>query len=187
MTLVPSTRLRNHVVFHCPACGDDRVGRRRRGIWTRWPSTDEQFGSYLECVACRAQTGHGIRSSSPVGTSFASRLNTAVYASAALITRSAPGDEALLRAAQEFIARFSTTEVSADQLLRRAQEPRLVVDVCGSLTLLNEDLSDQARRSLINALVDLAQIADRALPLEAAEFCVLFLLDDSEAPALARR
>lgn len=176
------------MVFHCPACHDDRVGRKRHGLWMSWPSADEHFGSYIQCTACRAQTGHCSDTSSPVGTSFASRLNNAVRASAALIVRSAPGDERLLDAAEEFVVRYSTTAITRSQLLAQANEPRLVVDVCGSLTLLNEDLRDEARRSLVGAIVDLAQSADRALALEAGEFCVLFLIDEAViSPARRRR
>jgi hypothetical protein len=113
-------------------------------------------------------------------------LNTAVHATAALIVRSAPGDEQLLAAAVEFVARHTTDNTSSDQLLRQTYDRRLVVNVCGSLMLLNEDLIDRSRRSLISAIVELAQIADRALALEAADFCVLFLIEEPAGRSLLR-
>jgi hypothetical protein len=187
VALVPSTRLRNHVVFHCPACFDDRIGRKRHGVWMSWPSDDERVGSYVECTACRAQTSNCNVSASPVGTSFANRLNTGVRAAAALIVRSAPSDDRLLAAALEFANCHTTTDFSARQLLDLTRDPRLVVNVCGSLRLLNEDLTDQARRSLIGAIVELAQTADRALALDAADFCVLFLIEEVPARPSRRR
>jgi hypothetical protein len=170
--------LRNHVVFHCPACSDDRVGRKRHGVFVSWPSDEERVGSFVECTACRAQTSPGSVAATPIGTSFVSRLNTAVRATAALIVRSAPGDAQLLEAAMEFVVRHSTESTTPGRLLEQTRDPRLVVEVCGALTLLNEELTDSARRSLIGAIVELAQTADRALALDAADFCVLFLIQD---------
>jgi hypothetical protein len=114
-------------------------------------------------------------------------LNTAVRAAAALIVRSAPGDEQLVAAAVEFVVRHTTDNPSAEQLLREARDSRLVIRVCGALTLLNEDLVDRSRRSLISAIVELAQTADRALALEAADFCILFLIEEPAVRSLRRR
>lgn len=108
-------------------------------------------------------------------------------ASAALIVRSAPGDERLLAAAVEFVIRHTAEDHTPDQLHCLAADPRLVIETCGSLTLLNEALTDESRRWLIDGIMELAQEADRALAVEAAEYCVMFLDDARPTRGLFRR
>ncbi len=56
MAVQASRRLPGHIIYHCPACFADRVGRYGKGSWHPWPSDNEQVGAYIECTACQAQT-----------------------------------------------------------------------------------------------------------------------------------
>ncbi len=131
------------------------MGEIRKGPWIAWPTDQQQYGPYVECTACQAQTSGGSLERSPVGTSFISRLNNATTASAACVVRPALDDADLVEAAVEFVVRFTGRSYSEGELRERAADPKLDQDVRGSLLLLLEDLTEPARQSLIAAIRNL--------------------------------
>jgi transcription elongation factor Elf1 len=139
------------VVFHCPACGTDRLGRVRRGRWSSWLYTDNA-GTHVSCTGCEASFHPCTVSRGVTGTSYRALLNDAVRAMAAAVVAVSDSDPRVVGAGLEFVRALSSLDYSHQQLRRDVNDPRLEHRLRGDLTLLATTLAPQAAADLVDQL-----------------------------------
>jgi hypothetical protein len=162
MSLVPSSRLRNHVIFHCPNCVADRVGRERRAGARAAPGIGG--GDYIECTGCLQPSMVFATSHSPVGSSFTYRLIEAARTSAAAILRAGGSTDAALDAALDFVSTFTTERFDASRLRSDLADRWLEMRRRGSLVLLAETITEDAAIALVRAMAFVADACRERQP-----------------------
>jgi hypothetical protein len=164
------------VVFHCPACGTDRLGRLRRGRWNSWLRGDNA-GTYVSCVGCEGSF-HGCSvSRGVVGTSYRALLNSAVRSMAGSVVAVSDGDPRVVGAALEFVRTLTSLDYSHQQLRSDLAGPLLDTRLRGDLTLLGTTLAPQAVDDLLAQLRRVASWADPTdpRPAEVVDTCARYL------------
>lgn len=149
------------VVFHCPACGTDRLGTLERGRWTSWLRSDNT-GAHVSCIGCEGSF-HGCSvSRGVVGTSYRALLNTSVRAMAASVVAVSDEDPRVVGAALEFVRSLTALDYSHLQLRSDVSDPLLDNRLRGDLTLLATLLEPRAADDLLAQLARVVSTAGSA-------------------------
>lgn len=145
--------MRNRVLFHCPACEDDRLGEpcHGRAGWRRWLRSGAE-AAHLSCVGCRRVFAIRDVDRAPVGTSERARLNRAVRAMAAAMVAAGAGDPRTTTAALEFVRSCTMLTYTHADLRADLAGTRLRSRVRGELTLLATHLSARGAEQLLAQL-----------------------------------
>jgi len=145
--------IRDRVLFHCPACEDDRLGEpcRDRAPWWRW-LRDGAATVHLSCVGCRRVFHVHALDRAPVGTSERARLNRAVRAMAAAIVAAGDGDPRTATAALELVRSCTVLTYTPAALRADVAGSRLGTRLRGELTLLATHLSAGGAEQLLARL-----------------------------------
>lgn len=145
--------MRNRVLFHCPACEDDRLGEpcHGRAGWRRWLRSGAA-AAHLSCVGCRRVFTIRDIDRAPVGTSERARLNRAVRAMAAAMVAAGAGDPRTTTAALEFVRSCTMLTYTHADLRADLAGPRIGARVRGELTLLATHLSPRGAEQLLAQL-----------------------------------
>jgi hypothetical protein len=154
MGLTPSARLRDHVIFHCPSCFADRVGRTRRG----GTNAASVFGGadYVECTGCHQPVSACALARGPVGSSFAARMIEAARASAASIVRIGGVTDESLDAAVDYVSTFTTERFGLRSLCADLTDAWLPMRLRGGLILVAETITEEAAISFVGSTAALA-------------------------------
>jgi hypothetical protein len=142
---------RDVVLFHCPACGTDRLGVSGRRSWRSW-LRDHGLGAHLTCVGCRRMFDTDAAIRGPVGISARARLNLAVRAMAASIVAAGDGDPRTTSAALELVRSCTMLDYTQADLRSDVATPRLRARLRGDLTLLATDLRPEGATQLLAQL-----------------------------------
>lgn len=148
-------------MFHCPACGTDRLGTLQRGQWTSWLRNDNT-GAHVSCIGCEASF-HGCSvSQGIVGTSYRALLNNSVRAMAASVVAVSDEDPRIVGAALEFVRSLTALDYSHLQLYSDVSDPLLDKRLRGDLTLLATTLAPRAAHDLLAQLGRVASASGSA-------------------------
>lgn len=148
-------------MFHCPACGTDRLGTLHRGPWTSWLRSDNT-GAHVSCIGCEGSF-HGCSvSQGIVGTSYRALLNTSVRAMAASVVAVSDEDPRIVGAALEFVRTLTALDYSHLHLRSDVSDPLLANRLRGDLTLLATTLAPRAADDLVAQLGRVASASGSA-------------------------
>ena len=145
---IPSKRRKGHLVFHCPRCTDDRVGR-------------VEANRDVRCVACSAIVSDCAMGRGPVGTSFGHRINAATRSLFAALVAESVDRPAATSLALDLSGRFCIWDWEPADLVERANaapdlRERLLV---GDLLIVAEDLEAPGRADLLTCADRIALVA----------------------------
>lgn len=169
-----SVRSGDRVVYHCPACFADRVGKVGKGPWRAWPDDRPDHGMFFECTGCGNRVHPCNVVNSVTATAFSTRMFAGTTSLIASVVAAGSVDDPVLESAIDAVETVTPLRYSIDRLIADISDPHLEIRMRGDLILLAEQLQPQG----IDALLAQARRVAALGGASQAQFAVIARAED---------